>query len=86
MTVGLLSVLIGLEMLMIHVRIFKSSDFVADLNYFFIQSVLLENSVFDYFSETGVGLNKFEGLVFEVNLGIRWIQILNIWNFELGLR
>jgi hypothetical protein len=67
LTVALLSVLGELRLLMGHVGIFESSDFVADLNYFIVQSVLFQDGVFDYFGENSIGLNKFEGFAFEVD-------------------
>lgn len=67
MAIALLGVLSGLRLLMAHMGVFESSDFVADLNNFLIQTVLFQDGVFDDFGKNGVGLNKFEGLAFKVD-------------------
>lgn len=85
MTVGLVRVLVGLGLLMSKVWIFESSDFITDLDDFFVQTVLFEDGFLDYLCKNGIGLDKFEGLVFEINGWIGGIEILNIRDFELGL-
>lgn len=63
--------------------ILQSSDFLAHFNDFLSERILLNKRVFNEFSEYGIGLDKFEGLSFEVNGSILRIEVLDFWDFEL---
>jgi hypothetical protein len=60
-------VLGGMGLLMVCVWVLKFSDFIADFDDFFIETVLFDDGVLDDLSEDCVGLDKFESLIFEVN-------------------
>lgn len=65
--------------------VLEFSDFIADFDDFFIETVLFDDGVLDDLGEDGVGLDEFEGLVFEVERGVGGTVILNIGKFEFRL-
>lgn len=83
MTDSLLKINCGLALWNVEVWILQSSDFLAHFNDFLSERILLNKRVFNEFSEYGIGLDKFEGLSFEVNGSILRIEVLDFWDFEL---
>ena len=83
MTDSLLKIDCGLTLWDAKMRILQSSDFLTHFNNFLSEWILFNKSVFNEFGKYSIGLNKFEGLSFEVYWGILRIEVLNFWDFEL---
>ncbi len=80
-----MNVLGVMGLLMDGMRVLQFSDFIANFDDFFIETVLFDDGVLDDLGEDGVGLDQFKGLVFEVERGVCRTVILNIGDFEFGL-